>query len=51
MHLWIVIAAFALAALAPYMSAPSRSDVAQMMDELSELEQVADDANEDERPG
>ena len=47
MHIWIVLAAFALAAVTPYLGAPNRTDVAQMMDELSELEQAsADDADE-----
>jgi hypothetical protein len=47
MHIWIVIAAFAFLAVTPFMGGPTRSDVAQMSDELSELQQAADD--EDER--
>ena len=50
MHILIVLAAFALAAVTPYMSAPTRSDTAQMADDLTELEQASDDAD-DERPG
>jgi hypothetical protein len=47
-HIWIVLAAFALAAVTPFISAPNRNDVAQMMDELNELEQASKDADEDE---
>jgi hypothetical protein len=50
MHLWIVLAAFAFCAVTPYLSAPSRSDVAQMMQELSELEH-AESAETDEDGG
>ena len=49
MHIWIVLAAFALAAVTPFIGAPNRNDVAQMMDELNELEQASKDADEDER--
>jgi hypothetical protein len=43
-----VLAAFALAAVTPYINAPTRSDVAQMMDDLSDLDQAADEADGDE---
>ena len=48
MHIWIVLAAFALAAVTPFIGAPNRSDVAQMMDELDELEQASADEDEGE---
>lgn len=49
MHMWIVLAAFALAAVTPFIGAPSRTDVAHMMDELNELEQASkDEADEGE---
>lgn len=48
MHVWIVLAAFALAAATPFIGAPSRSDVAQMMDDLNELEQASKDADAEE---
>jgi hypothetical protein len=47
MHIWIVLAAFALAAVTPFIGAPNRTDVAQMMDELNELEQASKDADDD----
>ena len=43
MHIWIVLAAFALCAVTPYLGAPSRSDVAEMMDELNEPERASAD--------
>ena len=49
MHILIVLAAFALAAVTPFIGAPNRNDVAQMMDELNELEQAcADEADDGE---
>lgn len=48
MHIWIVLAAFALAAVTPYIGTPTRSDVAQMMDEVSDLEQASADEADDE---
>ena len=48
MHIWIVLAAFALAAVTPFIGAPNRNDVAQMMDELNELEQASAEADDDE---
>ena len=50
MHLWIVLAALALAAVTPYLSAPTRYDVAQMMDDLNELAQASAEADEDAPP-
>lgn len=47
MHIWIVLAAFAFVAVTPYMSGPTRSDVAQLSDELSELQQAAADDDDD----
>ena len=47
MHIWIVLAAFALAAVTPFIGAPSRTDVAQMMDDLDELEQASADEADD----
>lgn len=49
MHMWIVLAALALAAVTPYISAPTRYDVAQRMDDLNDLDQAAPDGDEDER--
>lgn len=49
MHILIVLAAFALAAVTPFIGAPNRNDVAQMMDELNELEQASKDTGEGER--
>lgn len=45
MHIWIVLAAFALAAVTPYLGVPSRTDVAQISEEVEELEQAADEAD------
>ncbi len=47
MHMWIMLAAFALAAVTPFIGAPSRTDVAQMMDDLDELEQASADEADD----
>lgn len=47
MHIWIVISAFVFAAVTPFMSGPTRSDAAQLSDELDELQ--AAEADEDER--
>lgn len=49
MHMWIVIAAFAFAAVTPYLGAPSRSDVAQIMDEQGETDVAAEESDGDER--
>lgn len=48
MHIWIVLAAFALAAAAPFMGPPKGTDIAQYMDEMSDLDQTPDEADEDE---
>lgn len=48
MHMWIVLAAFAFAAVTPFISAPQRSDVAQMQDDLGD-EHAAGEGAEDDR--
>jgi hypothetical protein len=48
MHIWIVLAAFAFAAVTPYLSAPNRSDVAQITDEMNAPDDAAEDADEDD---
>lgn len=48
MHIWIVLAAFALAAVTPYLGAPAGSDdVAQV---AVPFDEGAEDDDEDERP-
>lgn len=46
MHIWIVLVAFAFCAVTPYLGGPTRSDVAQLSDELNELQHAADDEDE-----
>jgi hypothetical protein len=42
MHVWIVLAAFALVAAAPYMGSPPRSDLTQIAEDWSDVEQGED---------
>lgn len=46
MHMLIVLAAFAVAAVTPYLNAPTQSDVAQAADELGELQHALDEDDE-----
>lgn len=48
MHLWIILAALALAAVTPYIGAPSASDSTQISDDAGDLDQAADE--DDEQP-
>jgi len=48
MHLWIVLAAFAFAAVTPYLSVPARTDMSQIAEEQEEAPSV--EADDDERP-
>ena len=48
MHMLIVLAAFALCAVAPYMGPPKGTDMAQLMDEMNDLDQAPGEADEDD---
>lgn len=43
MHMWIVIAAFALAAVTPFMSAPRANDETQLSEMTDEPEDLSED--------
>lgn len=49
MHVWIVLAAFALAAVTPYISVPAGSDGGvQLTEDTGDLDQAIDE--DEERP-